>query len=216
MAAEFKEKNSRQLLFGLLIIAAILRFWVSWQPVENLITKNIPDDAFYYFVIARNVTNIGSVSLDGVGITNGFHPLWLVLLLPIFMWARVGAELPIHLTLSLASLIDIGSVFLLVRLAANLLHDWRVGLVVGSIYAFNPFVILQVTNGLETSLGIFTALLFLTAYQDWLITASNGKKAIRVGFFAGLMFLARTDYILLYGAALLTAIWGSYSLYASL
>jgi hypothetical protein len=191
----------------LLIIAAILRFWVSWQPVEDLITKNIPDDSFYYFVIARNVTNLGSASLDGVGITNGFHPLWLVLILPFFMWARVGAELPIHLTLSLASLIDIGSVFLLVRLATNLLHDWRGGLIAGSIYAFHPFVILQVTNGLETSLGIFTALLFLIAYHDWLKSTSEGNGAIRVGFFGGLMFLARTDYILLYAAAILTAIW---------
>lgn len=198
MGAEFKEKKAKRLLFGLLIIAAIFRFWVSWQPIETLITKNVPDDAFYYFVIARNVTNLDSVSLDGVGITNGFHPLWLVLILPVFMWTPVGAELPVHLALSLASLIDLGSVFLLARLAAKLLHGWRGGLIASAIYALNPFVILQVTNGLETSLGIFTALLFLIAYHDWLKSAPEGKGAIRVGFFAALMFLARTDYILLY------------------
>jgi len=207
MAGEFKEISARRYLFGLLIIAAMLRFWVAWQPVEVLVTKNLPDDAFYYFVIARNLVNLGSPSLDGQSITNGFHPLWFVLILPIFAWTRVGAELPIHITLSLASLLDVGSVFLLARLAAILLRDWRAGLVAGWIYSINPVVILQATNGLETSLGIFTALLFLSTFHAWLTQHLGEKLTMLAGFGGGLMFLARTDSIFLFAASMIAALW---------
>jgi hypothetical protein len=33
-------------------------------------------DAFYYLTVARNIVLRGSVSMDGVHPTNGFHPLW--------------------------------------------------------------------------------------------------------------------------------------------
>jgi hypothetical protein len=38
------------------------------------------DDAFFYFRIADNLVQEGSVSFDGITTTNGFHPLWLGLL----------------------------------------------------------------------------------------------------------------------------------------
>lgn len=38
------------------------------------------DDAFFYFRIADNVVQKGFFSFDGLTVTNGFHPLWMVLL----------------------------------------------------------------------------------------------------------------------------------------
>ncbi len=35
------------------------------------------DDSFYYFGIARNIVSRHVSSLDGVTATNGYHPLWL-------------------------------------------------------------------------------------------------------------------------------------------
>lgn len=204
---EFKTSVSKRFLLGLLLVAAIPRFWIAWQPIEVLVTKNLPDDAFFYFVLARNVVSLGSASLDGINATNGFHPLWLIALLPIFGTGSIQGELPIHLALSLASLFDLLSIFLLGRLGASLLRDWRLGLAAGAVYAFNPVVVLQVTNGLETSLGILTLMVFLVVYRDWLRSITHLGKSVSTGILGGLMFLARTDSIFLFGLSMLAALW---------
>ncbi len=38
------------------------------------------DDAFYYLIIARNFAQTGVPTFDGMHATNGFHPLWMLLL----------------------------------------------------------------------------------------------------------------------------------------
>jgi hypothetical protein len=43
------------------------------------------EDGFYYFQIARNVTlGLGS-TFDGVHPTNGYHPLWMAVLVPVYL-----------------------------------------------------------------------------------------------------------------------------------
>src|SRR3979411_1498396 len=38
------------------------------------------DDYFYYATIADNLVRFGQMTYDGVTSTNGFHPLWQILL----------------------------------------------------------------------------------------------------------------------------------------
>jgi hypothetical protein len=38
------------------------------------------DDAYYYFVVARHLVLDGRSTFDGLGLTNGYHPLWLAIL----------------------------------------------------------------------------------------------------------------------------------------
>jgi hypothetical protein len=47
-------------------------------PVERLVVI-VPDDAFYYLQIARNLVATGHATADGVSVTNGYHPLWLAI-----------------------------------------------------------------------------------------------------------------------------------------
>ena len=42
------------------------------------------DDAYYYFGIARNVADGHGSTFDGINSTNGYHPLWLALCVPVF------------------------------------------------------------------------------------------------------------------------------------
>lgn len=197
--------RSRSLVL-LLLVAAAIRLWVAWQPVELLVNKNLPDDAFYYFSLARNLAESGRATVDGINPTNGFHPLWLLAVTPIFAAFPQPLDLPVHLALSLASLFDLVSIVLIVRLAARLGGQARLGLAAAWLYALNPFVILQVTNGLETSLGILTLMLFLTQFEAWLADAGR-RAALLLGMVGGLMLLARTDSAFLLGLALLAAIW---------
>ena len=203
----FSSQKSRWLLIGVLIVAAILRLWASWQPVEVLVTKNLPDDAFYYFALAHNTANLGSVTTDGISPTNGFHPLWLISILPLFGRFSPGAELPIHLALTLASFLDLASIWLIARLAADLTRRWEAGILAAWLYAINPIVILQITNGLETALGIFTLMAFLFLVKQWLTEKPKSRFSLLVGFLGGLMFLARSDSVFLFALAMVTALW---------
>ena len=63
-----------------------------------LVTTRLPDDALYYFTIARNLAHGYGMSFDGIHPTNGMHPLWLLLITPIFalhltQWGFIHAAL---------------------------------------------------------------------------------------------------------------------------
>ena len=60
-------------------------------------TAIIQDDAFYYFTIARNVALGEGPTFDGVAPTNGFHPLWLLFLVPLRNQRKGGTPAPPYL-----------------------------------------------------------------------------------------------------------------------
>jgi hypothetical protein len=77
-------------------------------PLERLIVI-VPDDAFYYLQIARNLIATGRSTADGFSATNGYHPLWLAVtttLAAVFadrellLRAAVGVSLVLHLVAS--------------------------------------------------------------------------------------------------------------------
>lgn len=51
------------------------------------------DDAFYYLLIARNFADSGVPTFDGINATNGFHPLWMLMLAGMYKVIDTGAGL---------------------------------------------------------------------------------------------------------------------------
>src|SRR5215216_5421538 len=53
------------------------------QPVDVLV-RHLKDDSFYYLKTANNIAlGLGS-TFDGINQTNGYHPLWMLNLIPIY------------------------------------------------------------------------------------------------------------------------------------
>ena len=50
---------------------------------DEAIVRVVPDDAFYYLTVARNIAAGAGSTFDGVYFTNGYHPLWMLLLIPV-------------------------------------------------------------------------------------------------------------------------------------
>ncbi|MEJ7652805.1 MAG: hypothetical protein WKH64_05415 [Chloroflexia bacterium] len=71
--------------------ALVPRLWVA---AAGRLVLYVPDDSYYYFEIARNL-GVRS-TFDGVGQTNGYHPLWLLVITPIW-WVFDGGDAPVHL-----------------------------------------------------------------------------------------------------------------------
>jgi hypothetical protein len=78
-------------LVAIALFAAYLLFWLREKP--DALVVRMPDDAFYYLKIARNFVSGYGLTFDGINLTNGFQPLWLLLLLvPAFVGHSFSPE----------------------------------------------------------------------------------------------------------------------------
>lgn len=198
----------------ILLVGLALRLSMAWSSSALLVQKTLPDDAFYYFAIARNVWMRNGVSVDGVTPTNGFHPLWALALLFPFAIQRSG-DLPVHLSLSLAALFDVGAAWLAYQTVRRVTHSATGGVLAAGLYAFNPLGAMESLNGLETALGVFcfalTAFVYLTRVHG--NDQIPGRDWILLGLAIGLMLLARTDSVLFAVVLGLYTLWrGRYTL----
>jgi hypothetical protein len=205
---DLSHRHRTYALTAVLVGGLGLRLLMAWASIDTLVQKTLPDDAFYYFAIARNVWVGNGVSVDGVTPTNGFHPLWaLALLLPFA--ARQSADLPLHLGLSLAALFDVGAAFLAYLTVRRVMGLIIGGVLAAGLFALNLVVAMESLNGLETALGVFCFALTTFVY----LTRIDGRENVGLGNWAllglviGLMLLARTDSVLFAIVIGLHALW---------
>lgn len=190
----------RHPLLFLLLLAGILRIIIAWAPLESLLRYTLSDDTFYYLTIARNAVHGYGFTFDRLAETNGFHPLWMAVLLPVYLIVE-DRTLAIHVVLTICALVDVCSIYLLHsllrRCKVNDFSHW----IVLFLYAFAPILFSYAgpLNGLETALNIFCILLYLTLYQKALLSEKTlgAKNTITFGFVSALLFLVRTDNVIL-------------------
>jgi hypothetical protein len=154
------------------------------------------DDAFYYFGIARHIAAGDGSTFDGLEPTNGYHPLWLLVLVPVFVVAKGKAAL-VGVTL-VSSVLFVLSARLIDRIGMLTGRPVRVAccavplLVVGTIGPSFWF------SGMETGLMLFGLLWLAATYvrtagftAPWFSTA----HACGVGALMALVVLARLDAV---------------------
>jgi hypothetical protein len=70
----------RCVFFGTMLIAAS----VVMRPLNVLYEAPLNEDGYYVLTVARNIGLAHGVTVDGINLTNGFQPLWVVLTAPVF------------------------------------------------------------------------------------------------------------------------------------
>lgn len=193
-----------RLLLPLLIATAlVLRLDWAWSELETLLRYAISDDAFYYFQIARNWAGGNGASLDGTTATNGFHPLWLALLVGVQALTS-DAVLALRLGLSLGALLGAASVALLYRVVARSTGSTWAALFGAALYAVHPTTVTESVNGLETELAIFTTAWVTDRYYSLCSAAParTQRAAILLGLAGGALLLTRSDAVFLWAALL--------------
>ena len=159
------------------------------------------DDAFYYFGIARQVVLGNPPSIDGVTATNGYHPLWLAILIPVYWLAPAGDLLrPIQIAMTIGAIFDTAAGALLWRIGRRLgLSPWP-ALVPVAAFVASRFQIENATTGLETPLALFLGLALLHSWLD------TNVRAVSFGAIAGLCLLARTDLVIVVAALMVARV----------
>lgn len=85
---------------ALFLGAALLRLTLQARRAGAL---RLEDDAYYYTVVADHIARTGMSSFDGQALTNGYHPLWLLLLVAQDLTVGAAPAVTIALELVLAS-----------------------------------------------------------------------------------------------------------------
>lgn len=181
-------------------LGMLFRFLFIWSGFAE--GSTVADDAYYYFQIARNIGSGFGSTFDGLAPTNGYHPLWLLALVPVFKLFQGDLWTPVRAALSLCALFDLISGILLCRLMRLVANRWPV--VVAALFWFlSPFTIYLGLRGLEASLSTLLILLLMT----YLLRIgrsepdSNYRSAILTGLLVGFAGLARTDNLVSVGLA---------------
>jgi len=149
------------------------------------------DDMFYYLEIARNIGEGNGPTFDGSTPTNGWHPLWMGLL--VLLQTMVGdAAALVHVALSVLVLAHLATGVALWRVAGEV-GGSIAGLAAMACWIFLPAAGQITLSGVEAPLA--------TAALAWcLVLQTDGKTekgAFRLGLCMGLACLARTDSALI-------------------
>lgn len=188
------------LLVILVVLAAAVRLSIAACDMPTLVTKTVSDDSFYYFQIAKNAAAGNGVSFDGVEPANGFHPLWFLLLLPIYYIFGGSPALPVHFALALEGLLDVGAGILIYSVVVSLTENRLAGVLGTAAYLLNPSVIFHSVNGLETGLTLFCFCLYFWYYLRMLKREEfSAREILTLGVLSGLLMLARTDNFIIVG-----------------
>jgi hypothetical protein len=87
--------------------------------LRDRLLQFIPDDAFYYFAIARRISLGQGSTFDGISRTNGYHPLWL-LVLSLASLLRLSREAEARIAMVLGVIMLGAAVFFLRAVARRL------------------------------------------------------------------------------------------------
>lgn len=189
-------------------LALVARLAVAWSPVETSFALSVPDDAYYYFTIARNWAAGAGISFDGLAPTNGFHPLWLVVITPLWYIHSTSQALPVHLALTMGALLDLMTMGGIWYLAYLLTERPMIAGFTVLVYAWNPYTLATSVNGLETSLGAMIFVWSLVVYWRLrLIDHIRLTDSLLIGSLWSLLILARTDYLIIIAFCALDLIW---------
>jgi hypothetical protein len=154
----------------------------------------LADDAFYYFQIARQASLGRGLSFDGLYPTNGFHPLFASLCVPLFAMAGQSMWWPIHAALALLGVCAAATGWAIFQLG-RLTHSELTGERMALFFLASPFAWLLPLRGTEEALA--TLLLMCSAVQVARIDrAPTTRGALSLGLLLGGAMLARTEYVL--------------------
>ena len=188
-------------LMAVMLPAVVLHAWVFTRHPEYLITQGfLNDDAFYSLKIARNMALGYGSTFDGLHLTNGYQPLWVWLMVPVYKFFPYDVHAPVRVAVVLLSLASLLSGVLLYRLILRLTKHRSAGLIGAAIWVLNPYLIKRALNGLESPIAVLFELGMLFV---WIGPLDSGRRRdsmlswVGWGMLVGMAFLVRVDLSLL-------------------
>ena len=202
--------KSRRFPFEIIIILIVLvtHVYVVVSPANSLMNWFTTDDAFYYYKVAQNIGEGYGSTFDRLGMTNGYHPLWMLICIPVFLLARVNLILPLRVIVVIMAVLHAGTGVLLYRLFKKVLTN-QVAMLVSLFYVLSTTIHATTAQlGMESGINAFFVVLLLyktAAYvEDPMEGKADLKKLLGLSVVAILALFSRLDNIFVVG---LIGVW---------
>jgi hypothetical protein len=189
------------------VISVAFAFLTVWPVVHTFGTpalfSTVQDDFYYYAIVADHIAHRGHATFDGVTLTNGYHPLWMAVLVVLARLAGGIGPWFFALVAAVEAASSLLCSWLLLRLGAALklesLAAWLVA---------QTAVSELLSTGMEcvVELPLHLCLLLVIARARGLDI--SGRQAVGVGALASLLVLARLDAALLVLLVIVLALRG--------
>lgn len=194
-----KRVKPKYLLVSVILAGLLLRLFILLRPFVYIDNLFIPDDTYLSLKIAQNLAQGKGMTFDGINATNGFQPLLVLLMIPVYALIPHDLILPIRIDLLLLSLSDAITALLLYTLVLFLTGDALAGIVAAFLWSFSPTIISNTLCGLETALNVcllsLATYLYLQKVRGHLNPPS--RQCFLLGIILGLSVLARIDSVFL-------------------
>lgn len=188
----------------LIIIVMSISLYAALSDAQNLSWHwFIRDDAYYYFKVAQNISEGHGSTFDGINPTNGYHPLWMLICVPIFAFARLDLILPLRILLLMMGGLSAATAVLLYRLIGRIFSA-ALGAVAALYWVFS-FDVLNIVYrpGLETGIAAFFIVLLVYRLYEferaWRANEVFPKQIVTLGVIAAFTMFSRLDLVFLAG-----------------
>jgi hypothetical protein len=183
-----------EIALSVVVLSAFL--YAAFSNAYNLPNRwFIRDDAYYYFKVAQNISEGHGSTFDGIHPTNGYHPLWLLVCIPIFALARYDLILPLRVLVIITGLLQVGTALLLYRLLRRLVAT-QIAMLAALYWVFDSYLLVFLyKTAVESSLALFLIVLLLSLVSKFERTWRRARPAAReialLGIVAALVVFAR-------------------------
>jgi hypothetical protein len=191
----------RPYLFGFLVLTlAISISYIYYADFEYLI-RLIPDDGYYYLKIARNINDGFGSSFDGITITNGYHPLWLLFLVILDATSDYTTHDFVRVVVFVSILLNALTLIYVYKFTKGFIAIKAVRV----LAALSIFTLIAsyTVYGMEDSLKYFLVFFLLNYLYEKKIIPSTLLDVLQIGFLILLCVLSRLDLGLLWISYLL-------------
>jgi hypothetical protein len=174
-----------------LLPVAVIVAALALAPASQLTGYPILEDGYYSLSIARQIALGHGVTVDGSTRTNGFQPLWVFLVVPLYAMTSGQRILTLRFVLCCSGVLWIGTALVLAKLSARLTaHSRAAAMWTVILYLTSRTILEQHFNGLETGLMlfVFAALASVTNSSGW-----TTARTIAVASICGILVLSRID-----------------------
>jgi len=186
-------RDNRFLALMLLFIA--ISTLMTIVPAHYLLYL-VNDDAFFYLTVANNFAHGLGSTFDGIGQTNGYHPLWMLVLALFIRLVNVfvnteqaNADILLRSTVFFQWIVYIACIWLSIRIKDLVHNDKRW---FGYAFFVTVFVFVVSINFLfETGLSLLILLVIV-----YYVLQNSTASEFKLSFLFGLLFLARLDNLI--------------------
>lgn len=204
--AGLRDQIKRLPWFETILIAAVMSMslYAALSDAQNFSLRwYTRDDAYYYFKVAQNISEGYGSTFDRINPTNGYHPLWMLICIPIFALAQFDLVLPLRVLLLAMSGLSVATGVLLYRLIGKVFAP-VIGAIAALFWVFS-FDVLRIVyqHGLETGIAAFFVVLLVYKLfefeKSWRKNEVSRKQIVTLGVIAALAMFSRLDLVFLAG-----------------